>query len=251
MYKKIVLFCVCLFSLLLFVSCGQNRNDAETLIVGTNGEFPPFTFLKEGELLGFDIDIAKEVGKRLNKTVVFKDMPFDALIPDLALGNIDFIAAGMSYTEERAQRVSFSKPYITDEPLVIFTLPKDDSQLIRNLDELTGKTVVVNEGYTSERLLAERSDLNLVRLSAPAEAFLALKSGRADAFVTEKRTVLSFLETQSDLKFHYENIEGTAENCALVFSKMNEKLLVKVQKILDKMEEDGTIAQIKQKWKLG
>lgn len=249
-YKIIMtVFCSAL-ALLLLTGCNQSKKDSDVLVVGTNGEFPPFTFIKEGELVGFDIDIAKEVCQRLQKKIRFKDMPFDALIPDLTLGNIDFIAAGLSVTEERAKRVSFTKPYVSDNPLVIFTFFKEGSQPILTLEDLSGKRVVVNDGYTSESLLAGRKDVNLIRLTSPAEAFLALKSDRADAFVSEKNTILAFVETQSDMKFHVEDIQGTSENTALVFAKTNQQLLGEVQQVLDEMEKDGTLAKIKQKWKL-
>ncbi|MDB6081397.1 MAG: artP, partial [Chlamydiia bacterium] len=179
MYKKIYsFFILCITCVLpLFGS------DAK-IIVGTNAEFPPFTFIDKGEVVGFDIDVAKEVCKRLGKEMQLKDMPFDALVPELTLGYVQFVAAGMSHTEERAKRVLFTKSYGSNDPLVILTLTKKMS-----LDDLTGKTVVVNEGFTADLFMSSKPGITLVRLSTPVDAFLALKAGRADAYVTAKSTI--------------------------------------------------------------
>ncbi len=215
------------------------------LLVGTNAEFPPFTFRQEGEIVGFDIDIAKEVSRRLGKEMQFKDMPFDTLLPDLLLGQIDFIAAGMTATEERAKRVAFTKPYLHDDPLLIVTLDKP-----LKFEDLKGKTVVVNEGFTADIYLAKQNEVNLVRLPTTADGFIALKSGRADAFVTADSTVRSFYAAQGDAHFALESIPGTAENCALVLPKNNPDLLKQIQSALDEMEKVGYIDQLKKKWKL-
>lgn len=249
MLNKIAILLILFAALVLFVKYNKSEKDPNVLTVGTNTEFPPFAFRQNGEIVGFDIDVAKEIAKRLNKQITFKDMPFDALIPDLVFGNVDFIAAGMSATEERAKRVSFSKCYLKDDSLVIVTIKGENPTKV-TLDALKGKIVVVNEGYTSDIFLSDKPDLTLTRLSAPADAFIALKNGRADAFVTAESTVHSFLETQDGTQFQYDPIAGTSETCALVVGKTNTKLLADIDQALADMEKDGTMAQLKTKWKL-
>ena len=237
MYKKLFLCISCLSVTLLQAS-------DDSLIVGTNAEFPPFTSIENRVIVGFDIDIAREVGVRLGKIIQFKDMPFDALIPDIILGRVDFVAAGMSYTEERAKRVSFTTPYLSEDPLVIFT-----SQDI-TVDNLIDKTVIVVEGFTADVFMSSKPGVNIIRLPTQADGFMALKSGRADAFVTAKSTVDAFCETQDAVQFHTTLIEGTGETCALVVPKNKIKLLKDIQNALDQMKEDGTMAKLKNKWNL-
>lgn len=220
--------------------------DTKALIVGTNGEFPPFSFIENKTLVGFDIDVAKEVAKKLGRTIEFKDMPFDALIPDVLLGQVDFVAAGMSYTEERAKRISFTKSYISTDPFVI--LSKSNSKL--GMDDLKNKTVVVIEGYTADQLMSSFPDIHLIRLPTQADGFMAIKSGRADAIVTAKSTVDAFFEVQDASQFHVVPIDGTGETCALVVPKNKDQLLQDIQKALDDMESDGTLAALRAKWKL-
>src|SRR5216684_1957016 len=91
----------------------------DTIIVGTNAEFQPFSFKQDETVTGFDIDVITEVLKRLNKKMVIKDMPFDALLPEIQLGNIHVIAAGITPTPERSQRALFTRPHLAaGNPLV-------------------------------------------------------------------------------------------------------------------------------------
>lgn len=232
-----------LFSLFLSVSFTLH---AAELIVGTNAEFPPFCYIENKTLVGFDIDVANEVGKRLKQTIQFKDMPFDALIPAIVLSQIDFAAAGMSYTEERAKRVLFTKPYLSHDPLVIVT----PFSKPLGLQDLKNKTVVVIEGYTADLFMSSQPGIHLTRLPTQTDGFMAIKSGVADAFVTAKSTVDAFFEIQDSSKFHVTRVEGTSETCALVIPKSKTALLVNIQKALDEMESDGTMASLKEKWKL-
>lgn len=252
MYKnKIIIATVLLFiSFFLAFDFSSTKERANVMIVGTNAEFAPFTFRDNGQIVGFDIDIANEVCHRLGKEVDIKDMPFEALMAELSLGNVDFVAAGMSYTEERAKRVSFTKPYLNDDALVILTLKHEGENFKISLNDLIGKRIVVNEGYTADLFLSKKAGLDLIRLSTVADGFLALKSGRADAFVTAKSTIDSFLTTQDGNQYQSDIIEDTSENVALVVSKKYPKVLAEIQKALDEMEKDGTMDQFKTKWKL-
>lgn len=231
---------ISIFLLLLFCSFTEKKS----LIVGTNAEFPPYCFIEEGKIVGFDIDIANAVAARLGKSVILKDMPFEALIPDVTLGKVDFVAAGLSYSEERAQRVNYTKPYMAGDPLVILT-NEGSSKL--TVDDLVGKKVAVNEGFIADHFLSKKEGVDCVRLPAIADGFMALKSKRVYAFVTAKTTYDSYLEN-GGMSFCSYPIEGTQETCALVVPKSKPELLEAIQKALDAMQEDGTLAAIKAKW---
>jgi ABC-type amino acid transport substrate-binding protein len=218
----------------------------QALVIGTNAEFPPYTFVEEGKIVGFDIEVAQEVAKRLNETVTWKDVPFDALIPDLVLGRVDFLAAGLSINEERSKRVLFTKSYVSDDPLVIFSLNK----ALKSMEDLKGKSIVVVEGFNADCLISSIEGLSVVRLPTQTDAFMSIKAQRADAFITAASTVRSFVEAQKGIEYVATPIPGTSETCALAFSMQSQELHAKVQAILDGMEADGTLALMLQKWKL-
>lgn len=239
MFRKFALLLVSFCTFGLYAS-------QDVLIVGTNAEFPPFAYVEDGKIVGFDIDVVQEVAKRLGSKIQFKDMPFDALIPEVILGHVDVVAAGMSYTEERAKRVFFTGCYLKEDPLVVFSTVKESA----SYNSLAGKTVVVVEGFTADQLMGTKKEIELVRLNTQTDAFMAVKCGRAAAFVTARSTVNNFFETQDPSQFHIEAIEGTGETCAMIVPKVKPEILKQVQQALDAMEKDGTLEALKAKWKL-
>lgn len=93
--------------------------EGEKIIVGTSAGFRPFEYREMGKVTGFDIDMMMEIGKILGKEVVIQDMDFDALIEAVSTGTIDVIAAAMTITDERSERVDFTVPYFTADQAVL------------------------------------------------------------------------------------------------------------------------------------
>lgn len=221
--------------------------DVETLIVGTSGDYPPFSFIKNNEYVGFEIDVAREIARRLGKKIFIKDMPFTTLIPELQMGKISMIAAGMTFSPERAKRVAFTRPHFTGDPLVIVTRVQDK---IATLEDVRGKEVVVNEGYTADNYVTEWGGSPIVRLMSPADAFLALKSGRAFAYIDAKAAVMPFFQQYGAENFSMMPIPGTGSTIALGFSLKDPKFTEQVQAILNAMQAAGTLDTLKKKWNL-
>ena len=234
-----------LVTMLAALCCFTINADQQKLTVGTNTDFAPFSFIQNGEITGFDIDVAKEAGRRMGCELQFKDMPFDALIPDIVMGNVDFAAAGFSYTDERAKRVDFTNNYLDEDPLVIISLKEPVA-----FDDLKGKSVVVVEGFTADILMSSVQGIELTRLPTQADAFMALLSKRADVFVNAKSTVDNFIASHPNIAVFQQPIEGSGETCALVVPKGKKELRDRLQKALNEMEADGTMQTLKIKWKL-
>ncbi|MBT3394294.1 MAG: amino acid ABC transporter substrate-binding protein [Waddliaceae bacterium] len=241
----IVLFFVSISAIFF---AGPPAVDEETLIIGTNAEYRPFSYIDDGEIVGFDIDIISEVCRRLGRAMLIKDMPFDALIPAGAVGKVDVIAAGITYTAERAKKVLFTEPYLSGDDLVVIIADGDD--VISSLDDLEGLTVVVNEGYTADLYLSKTVDFPLMRLPSPADAFMALKSGRADVFFTAQSTASAFFSHDSNSGFTMSSFNAPGDDYALVVSKKSSYLLHDINSVLYDMETDGTIDKLKEKWSL-
>lgn len=225
------------------------NTDASCIVVGTNAEYPPFTFKNHnGDIVGFDIDIVKEVGKRLNKSIILHDMAFTMLLPKLQSGSLQIIAAGASPSEEREGQVFFTKPYLTHDPLVIIT--RADHKPLTSVADLTGQTVIVNDGFTADLYLSNITGPIIKRLPTVADAFLTLISQRADAFVSALAPVEPFFVQADRSKFKITEIPEKHDSYVLIISRKFPELLADVQHALDAMEQDGTIATIKQKWNL-
>jgi polar amino acid transport system substrate-binding protein len=219
------------------------------LIVGTSADFPPFSFRdKDDAITGFDIDIVKEVAKRLNMEISLQDRPFGTLLPQMELGQIHVIAAGMTPTTDRAQRVTFTKPYLSSNPLLIVT--PSNKPAITRLEDLKGKEVIVNTGYTADLYMSQLPGITLVRLAKVADALAALDQGKADAFVTASFTLKPYVK-EGDERYKYFRMVETDEQSALAISKkLPADFAERVQKALDAMEADGTLDALKKKWEV-
>ncbi len=220
---------------------------SDVLVVGTNTDYPPFSFIKDGKLTGFEIDVVQELGKRLNKNLDYKDMAFTNLMPELQSGKIQIVAAGMTPTPERAKRVLFAPPHLAGDPLVIVTM---NPNKVTGLEDLRGKEVVVNEGYVADSYMTQWSGAQLTRLITPADSFLALKSGRAFAYVDTKAAITPFFQQYGTQEFSMIPIANSEQTTALAISPKYPELLDNVQKILHEMREDGTLDALAKKWGL-
>lgn len=251
--KKINAMSLCMLiacsSMFLYYFSMYKSSDKNLLIVGTSADYPPYATinLETNEIVGFDIDIVREVACRLGKKIELRDMPFNYLMFDLYLGQIDVIAAGLTPDEDRKKAVLFSKPYLTSDPLIIVT--KREQPALTDITELYGKSVAVNTGYTSDMFLSKYSEISLVRLKATADAIMALQANSIYAFATSQSSLSLFLSTQkTEHDFQFFTIPTTEDSYALAYQKNNEKLQQKIDDIIDQMEHDGTLQKIKQKW---
>lgn len=241
-------FIVAIFSLIFWISRIQPPtcpDIPEVIIIGTSADYQQMSFKQDGMIVGFDIDVVTEVVNRLGKKLEFRDMPFELLVPQLQLGTIHVIAAGMTATPERAKRVIFSKPYLGHDPLWVITLAQHP---LTSLKDLEGQEVIVNQGYTADIYMSKLPNINLRRLPTVADALLALRSGRGYAFVTASNTLKPLIEQQGTKEFNIFAIQDTDENTSLAIAPDYPILGQKIQEALDSMEADGTLQVLKEKW---
>ena len=143
--KKIMLLMIFALSVLM---CSVQKDEKEEkanangipkkIVIGLDDSFVPMGFKNEkGEIVGFDIDLARAVAQKLGAEVEFKPINWDSKILDLNGGNIDLIWNGLTITEERKKETEMSKPYFTSHQLIVV---KKDSSINAKAD-LTGKNV--------------------------------------------------------------------------------------------------------------
>lgn len=227
----------------------QGEARIDTLVIGTNTDYPPFSTMIDDKVVGFDIDVALEVAKRLKKPYVINAMSFDGLIPELQVGSIHLIAAGMTPTPERAKRAFFATPHFTGDPL--YAVQKMGANPIRTKEDLLGKTVVVNQGYSSDNFVSDIDGIDIVRVSSPqvSTGLLTIDGNQADVYIASKNGLQPFLEKTID-KYSITPIEETGESYAIAVSKKHPNLYAEIQEAIAEMIKDGTIAKFKEKWKL-
>ncbi len=223
----------------------KNVLDSGKLILGLDATFKPMGFTDEQDnIVGFDIDLAEEVCKRMGVELVKQPVDWDTKEQDLNAGKIDCIWNGMSVNAERAEIMNLSEPYMKND--MIFVV-KTDSDIASQAD-LDGKNVAVQSGSTAQEILAD-SGLNIVpvELATNVECLQQLDLDLADAVFMD--SVVANYEITTTGKAYTVLPDGLApEEYAIGFRKNDQALRDEVQKILSEMKADGTVAEISTKW---
>ena len=115
--KNILRLSLLFICLIVMVGCG--KKDDNKLVMVTEAGCAPYEYYENGEIVGVDVDIAKEIAKELGKELVIKDIAFDSIINEVRTGKADIGAAGISYSDERAKKVDFSINYSVSKQVVI------------------------------------------------------------------------------------------------------------------------------------
>ncbi|WP_423837532.1 transporter substrate-binding domain-containing protein [Vagococcus luciliae] len=203
--------------------------------------------IEKREVEGFDIDIAKEITKRLlgdEKKAEFVEVTSKTRIPLLKNGNIDAIIATMTISDERKKQVDFSDVYF-DAGQSLLVKKGSDIKSVEDLND--GKTVLAVKGSTSAANVRKKAPkAKVLELENYAEAFTALQSGQGDAMTTDNSILLGMASENPD----YELVGGnfTDEPYGIAFNKGQTELVNQVNSILSDMKKDGTYEKIYKKW---
>ncbi len=172
------------------------------LVVGVKADFPPFGFVDErGQLQGFDIDLSREIARVvLGSPERVRLVPVTSAnrIPMLQTGQIDAVVATMTITRARKEVVDFSVPYFCSGHLI---LVRRENTTINRFADLNGKRVATVQGSTGDRVVATLApQAQRITFGQNSEALLALKDGRAEAFVQDDVLLLAFAKQDNTLK---------------------------------------------------
>ncbi|WP_047382201.1 basic amino acid ABC transporter substrate-binding protein [Cetobacterium sp. ZWU0022] len=221
-----------------------NTYAQEKLYVGTDAtEFPPFEYIENGEIKGFDIDLIKEIGKILNKEIVLKNIQFDGLIPALQTGKLDAIIAGMTVTAEREKNINFSNPYYTSKQLLIV----NKNSTLSTLESLKGHKVGVVLGCTGDVITTEMGNsITLYRYNTTSESIMALNANKIDAVILDSEPAKNFVKNNSNLK--YIDNELAKEDYAIAVGKQNLTLVKNINTALETLKSNGTFEKLNKKY---
>jgi polar amino acid transport system substrate-binding protein len=157
------------------------------LVVLMEAEFKPFTYKEQGELKGFDVDLARELGKELKVPVEFRERGFDLLPAELTQGKGDLIISGVTMTPERALSCAFTEPYFFTKTIALLAKPKADG--IRTIADLNSpdRRVVAQKGSTGENAIkAHLPRATVSTFDREDLCALEVAQGRADAFIYDE-----------------------------------------------------------------
>lgn len=236
----------------VIAGCSKSPETAEkkdnTLVIGIDDKFAPMGFRDENnEIVGFDIDYAKAAAEKMGKEVKFQPIDWQTKEAELSSGRIDLIWNGYTITDARKKKVLFTKPYLKNAQVVV-TLA--DSKITK-LADLEGKVVGLQSlSSASDALNADpiKSKIKTVtEFSDNVSALNDLKSGRLDAVIIDE-IVIDYYMTKEKSTFKVLDESLAPEEYGIGVKKGNEELLKQLQTALDKLNEDGTAAEISKKW---
>jgi polar amino acid transport system substrate-binding protein len=219
---------------------------ADTITVGAYPANPPWEYKTDvGDFEGYEVDVAKEVGKRLGMDVEFQDMGFQALFAGTSSGRIDFAISSISITNERLQNQSFTQPYYDSDGTVV---GKEDST-VASLEDLKGKTIGVVAATTGEAWAKENAEkLGIAEVKSYAsqqDLLLEVQNGRIEGGAGELAGFQYAMTKIPGLKVLVRI--PTGERFAMM-AKKDHPLVEKANDAISAMKEDGTLAEIHKKW---
>lgn len=215
------------------------------LLVGTEGTYPPFTFHdKDGNLTGFDVDIAKEVAKRLGVQAEFKETQWDAMFAGLDATRFDMIANQVGIKPEREEKYLFSNPYITSTAVLI---AHEENTELKGFEDLKGKKAA--QSMTSNYAdIARENGAEIVGVDGFNQSIELILSKRVDATINENLSFLDFKKAKPEAKVKIVAESDNASKSGLMFRKDSDTLVEAVNGALADMIADGTYDKISLKW---
>ena len=217
-------------------------------VVGFDQDFPPMGFVDDNnEYVGFDLDLAKEAASRLGMEFVAQPIAWDSKDMELGSGNIDCIWNGFTISG-REDKYTWTEAYMINDQVVVV---KNDSD-IKSLADLAGKTVAVQKDSSGLAALNDNADLTnsfgqLIEMESYLNALMELEMGSVDAIVMDE--IVARYEIQTSGKpFKVLDEAVASEEYGVGFLLGNTELRDQVQKVLEDMAADGTMAKISEKW---
>lgn len=261
MKKTITLLLALILCVSLFAGCSGNGSSSDDgkfeFIVGFDAEFPPYGYRNEqGELVGFDLDLAKEVARRNGWNIKLQPISWDAKDAELSSGTINCIWNGFTVTG-RENEYTWTEPYVDNSQVVVVAANSN----INSLADLAGKVVVVQTDSSAYNALTdtEDNDKNLQLAASFKElmqvpeyntAMLNVESGAAAAVIMDIGVAKVEIKNRGADKFKMLEEIVSVEQYAVGFKLGNTELRDKVQKTLNEMIADGTFLRIATEWEL-
>ena len=250
MKKLVALACGLLLALgaaFGFAAC----SDGDTLKVGVT-KYPPMDYIDEttGEWTGFDAELAEKAFGELGYEVEFVEIVWETKIMSLQSGEIDAIWNGMTVTDELKQNILLSDPYMTNQQVLV--IRTEDADAYKTQEDLAKASKIAFEGGSAaDTILSEMDALRedqLLSMEKQVDTFLEVKTGSSDVAVVDLALAKETVGQSDFADLTYVNVGFASEEFAVGFRKEDTELCQKINELLAKYKEDGTITQLGEKY---
>ncbi len=245
--KKILALVLVLVMCLALAACGAKGpsladvQKAGKLTVATSPDFPPFENLEGGEVVGIEVEIMDIICQELGIDFELEQINFDAVLTGVQTGKYDCGMSGISVTPKREKNTLFTVPYCLAAQCIVVNA---DSAIASKAD-LAGKKISVQTGTTAAEFCSGEG-YTLSQFEANQDAKLALTQGKVDAWVVDDLTAAELCKGDDSVKILDEAM--TTEPYAFAFAFGSEDLVEEINKILEELIADGTIAALFEKY---
>jgi cystine transport system substrate-binding protein len=223
----------------------ERIREAGVLRIGTEGTYAPFTFHdSSGELVGFDVEIGREVAKRAGVEPEFLEGRWDGLIAGLDADRYDVVINQVGITPERQQKYAFSDPYMSSKAALIVA---GDNAEIDSFDDLQGKRSAQSLSSNYARI-AEAAGAELVATEGFDQAIQLVLQGRADATINDSLSFYDFKKQKPDAPVKIAATQAEAAQSGIIMNKDRPELLAAINKALAEIRADGTYKLISDKY---
>ena len=237
------------------VACGQGGSTedhlarikkANVLKVGLEGDWQPFGYEdKDGNLVGYDVEVARTVAEHLGVEIEIIPTAWDGLLQGLESGVFDIVVNGVDVTEERQKTFDFSEPYAYDHAVLIV---REDNNDIKTFEDLKGKTTANSTGSTYMEIGASYG-ADVKPVDTLAETLNLVDIGQADATINANTSYIDYMTNEGGpFKVVAQTEEATAYAIPLKKGQDNATLLTEINSCIQKMKSDGSLAKLSIKY---
>ena len=247
MKKLLLVMVTVLVAAVLLVGCGGSQ--PKKLVIGLDDNFPPMGFRDDkNNIVGFDVDMAKEATKRLGMAVEFKPIDWSSKEAELGSKRVDVLWNGLTITEKRKENILFPNPYMENKVIIVVGA----GSAVKSKADLAGKVIGVQDGSSSVDAIEKEASVrksfkDLKKYPDNVAALLDLKAGRIEALVVDEIVGRYYIAKKPGEYSVLSEFFGS-EEYGVGLRKDDKELQTKLQKTLDDMKKDGTSAKISKQW---
>ena len=215
------------------------------IIVATEGAWAPWTYHDESDaLVGFDVEVAREISQKLGVTARFVESEWDGIFAGLDVGRYDIAANGVEVTGERAEKYDFSTPYGYIRTALVV---RGDNEEITRFEDLAGKRTA-NSIASTYMALAERYGAEAVGVDTLDQTIEMVLSGRCDATLNAEVSVYDYLRVHPEKNIKIVALTEEASRVSIPVRKGEEALLAAIDQAIGELASEGKLGRISQKY---
>ncbi|MBQ7183139.1 MAG: transporter substrate-binding domain-containing protein [Clostridia bacterium] len=217
-----------------------------TLVIATEGNWSPWTYHDEsGELVGLDVEIGKLIAEGLGVTAEFQETDWDSILAGVDSGRFDIACNGVGYTETRAEKYSFSTPYVYTHKVLVVASDNED---IKTIEDLKGRTTA-NSPSSTYAQLAEEQGATVTYVSTLGETIELLRYGRVDATINAQVSIEDYLKQHPDANIKIVQVlPGDPVAYPVRKAPETDSLVAAIDEILENARQDGSLSAISLKY---